>query len=89
FSSLYGHTSKIVVSQGDYIRRGDILAYMGTTGRSTGSHLHFEIWQYGRPINPLRLVRLESLTQVHESLAKRPNGNGVVLFPGGAGGVDE
>lgn len=52
FSTLYGHASALAVVVGQKVRRGDLLAYMGTTGRSTGNHVHYEIWRGGRPVNP-------------------------------------
>lgn len=52
FSTLYGHASRLAVTAGQRVRRGDIVAYMGTTGRSTGNHVHYEVWRGGRPVNP-------------------------------------
>lgn len=57
YSTLYGHTSKVLVRLGQTIRRGEMIAYMGTTGRSTGDHLHYEIWRHGKPVNPLRYLK--------------------------------
>jgi len=56
YSTLYGHTSKVLVRPGAGVRRGQIVAYMGTTGRSTGNHLHYEIWHHGKPVNPMRFA---------------------------------
>lgn len=50
--TVYGHTSKALVKAGDQVRRGQVIAYMGTTGRSTGAHLHYEIRRDGKAINP-------------------------------------
>ena len=52
----YGHLSAIAVSSGQRIRRGDILGYMGSTGRSTGSHLHYEVRIAGAPVNPIPFI---------------------------------
>jgi murein DD-endopeptidase MepM/ murein hydrolase activator NlpD len=52
----YGHLSAIAVVSGQRIRRGDILGYMGSTGRSTGSHLHYEVRIAGAPVNPVPFV---------------------------------
>jgi murein DD-endopeptidase MepM/ murein hydrolase activator NlpD len=51
-TSRYGHLSKIDVQMGDSITRGQLIAYIGSTGRSTGPHLHYEIRLNDRPINP-------------------------------------
>jgi len=59
-STLYGHTSKTLVKIGDRVMRGQVIAYMGTTGRSTGAHLHYEVWRQGRPINPWTYLKVGS-----------------------------
>ena len=48
----YAHTSKVLVKRGDLVRRGQKIAEVGTTGRSTGPHLHFEVLVQGVPQNP-------------------------------------
>ena len=52
YSTLYGHLADIKVKKGDRVRRGQTIAAMGTTGRSTGVHLHYEVWKDGTPVNP-------------------------------------
>ena len=52
----YGHLSAFAVKTGTTVRRGDIIGYVGSTGRSTGSHLHYEILANGGLINPLKLL---------------------------------
>jgi murein DD-endopeptidase MepM/ murein hydrolase activator NlpD len=63
-ATRYGHLSKFNVKVGDNVRRGDIIAYVGSTGRSTGAHLHYEILANGRLINPLQLLT-QSATATH------------------------
>ena len=52
----YGHTSKILVKPGDLVTRGQVVADVGTTGRSTGPHLHFEVLVDGSPQDPQRFL---------------------------------
>ena len=52
----YAHLSKILVKPGDFVSRGQAIGHVGSTGRSTGPHLHYEVWANGRPINPLSLL---------------------------------
>jgi murein DD-endopeptidase MepM/ murein hydrolase activator NlpD len=52
----YGHLSRFAVSEGQTLRKGDIVGYVGSTGRSTSPHVHYELLLNGRPTNPLRLL---------------------------------
>ncbi len=57
FETLYAHLNKIHVSVGDRVSRGDHIGDMGTTGRSTGVHLHYEIRIGGKPVNPMTYIK--------------------------------
>ncbi len=57
FRTLYAHLSKFNVVAGQSVKRGDVLGAMGSTGRSTGTHLHFEIRQTGVGLNPLSFLK--------------------------------
>ncbi len=52
----YGHNSKLRVRAGDIVRRGDTIALAGSTGRSTGSHVHYEVWVQDKRIDPAMMV---------------------------------
>lgn len=59
YQSMYGHASRIVVSRGDSVQAGRVIALSGNTGRSTAPHLHFEIRRDGRSLDPLTLIQEE------------------------------
>ena len=59
-ASGYGHMSRIAVGGGTRVRRGQVIGYVGSTGISTGPHLHWEVWQNGRPVNP-RSISMSSV----------------------------
>ena len=55
----YAHMQRAIVHNGDWVKRGQVLGYIGMTGRTTGPHLHYEVRLNGAPVNPLRYI-LES-----------------------------
>ncbi|MDR1593840.1 MAG: peptidoglycan DD-metalloendopeptidase family protein [Prevotellaceae bacterium] len=59
--SFYGHLSKILVKQDQTVKAGDLIGLGGSTGRSTGTHLHFELRYLGQCVNPRDLVDFDSL----------------------------
>ncbi len=56
-TTLYGHASKLCVSKGQYVSKGEIVAKVGTTGNSTGNHLHFEVMINGQTTDPMTYIR--------------------------------
>lgn len=57
YVTRYGHSSKLLVEQGDRVAKGDVVATMGSTGRSTGPHVHFEVLRNGKSVNPSKYLR--------------------------------
>ena len=82
--SLYGHMSQIVAQPGSYVRQGQLIGYVGSSGLSTGPHLHFEVRQSGQPVNPLG-VRLVSKPVVDTHLADAVKARLKALLNVGAG----
>ena len=56
YSTLYGHMKSVATSAGKYVKQGELIGYVGTTGNSTGNHLHLELRVNGARTNPLNYV---------------------------------
>jgi murein DD-endopeptidase MepM/ murein hydrolase activator NlpD len=57
YMTRYAHNSALIAHPGQRVRVGDVIAKAGSTGRSTGSHVHFEVWYHDRVVNPLAFVK--------------------------------
>ena len=57
FETLYAHASRVIVRPGQRVSQGEVIAFVGTTGSSTGNHLHFEVIRNGTPIDPMQFFR--------------------------------
>jgi murein DD-endopeptidase MepM/ murein hydrolase activator NlpD len=60
FSTVYAHNKKNVVKVTQRVRRGDIVGLVGSTGKSTGPHVHYEIWERGKRVNPGKFLQERS-----------------------------
>ncbi len=66
-TTRYGHLSAFAVTTGQHVQRGEIIGYIGLSGRSTGPHLHYEVWAQGTPVNPYKYLRVTSAKLRHVS----------------------
>ncbi|WP_078085687.1 M23 family metallopeptidase [Microbulbifer mangrovi] len=57
YKTRYGHNSELKVKLGDIVKKGQIIALMGSSGRSTGPHVHFEVYKNNRPVDPATYIR--------------------------------
>lgn len=60
FKTRYAHCKENLVKVGDVVKKGQIVALMGSTGRSTGPHVHFEVYKHGRPVDPASYIHRAS-----------------------------
>jgi hypothetical protein len=71
--TLYGHLSRYNVRPGKKVKRGDVIGYVGNTGRSRGPHVHYEVWVSGRAVHPLDYI-LEYAQTLNAKLRERRSG---------------
>ncbi|MEO5604664.1 MAG: M23 family metallopeptidase [Novosphingobium sp.] len=57
YETRYAHMSRILVAPGNRLRKGQMIGEVGSTGRSTGPHLHYEVRHHGRPMDPVPFMR--------------------------------
>ena len=80
----YGHLSRSLVTPGQRVKRGDVIALMGSTGRSTGSHLHYEVRLDGKAVNPVPFMQTNDYLLALQHRAVNP---ATVAMGGPAGGA--
>ena len=87
-ATLYAHLSQISVATGQSIEAGQLIGYVGSTGRSTGPHLHYEVRANGRPVDPGTAIAVEGdkLVVNGQSLGLA-SGTGPVALPKAPGGT--
>ena len=68
--SLYGHLSKYNVRSGQKVQRGDLIGFVGSTGRSEAPHLHYEVWKDGERINPINFYYGSLSAEEYEEMLK-------------------
>jgi len=73
--TLYGHLSGFAITTGQQVSRGQVIGYVGISGRSTGPHLHYEVRIHNTPVNPYRYLR-ETIQQLASADGDSPQGKG-------------
>ena len=63
YSTRFAHMKKLLVKRGDKVKRGQTIGTVGSSGRSTGPHLHYEVCLHNKPINPDKFMRVDKLTR--------------------------
>ncbi|MFI5134851.1 MAG: peptidoglycan DD-metalloendopeptidase family protein [Chitinophagales bacterium] len=70
YQTMYGHLSRIVVREGQKVNRGDVIGYVGSTGKSTAPHLHYEVWKNGVKIDPINFFFNDLTPAQYEEMLK-------------------
>jgi murein DD-endopeptidase MepM/ murein hydrolase activator NlpD len=78
-STRYGHMSAILVHEGDHVTRGQQIGRIGSTGRSTGNHLHYEVRIDGRPVNPIPFMKSTDYVIAMQKRAGAPSMDAVAM----------
>ena len=73
-STRYGHLSRILVREGEKVEKGQVIGRMGSTGRSTGTHLHYEVRIDGRAVNPMPFLKASNYVLAVQGRAERGQG---------------
>jgi murein DD-endopeptidase MepM/ murein hydrolase activator NlpD len=73
YTNLYGHLSKYNVKRGQRVKRGDLIGFVGSTGRSEAPHLHYEVWKDEERINPINFYYGSLSAQEFENMLKYAN----------------
>jgi murein DD-endopeptidase MepM/ murein hydrolase activator NlpD len=81
--TLYAHLHRFKVTEGQHIKAGDVIGLGGSSGKSTGSHLHYEVRFRGKPINPMSFIAFDEQALINDTLVLKRTKTGYVAYPKG------
>lgn len=76
YKTLYGHLSKFNVKAGQKVKRGEIIGFVGSTGKSTAPHLHYEVWKSGEKVNPVNYYYNDLSPDEYEEMVRKSASSG-------------
>ena len=79
FETLYGHMSAYVAKQGQKVKRGELIGKIGSTGKSTGPHLHYEVHVKGKPDNPAKYYFMDLTPEEYDQMLRIADNHGQVM----------
>jgi len=79
YKTLYGHLTSFKIKEGSKVNRGDIIGYMGTSGKSTGIHLHYEVWLRGKPTDPKNYYYMDLNPEEYDRMVQLSSNYGNVF----------
>jgi murein DD-endopeptidase MepM/ murein hydrolase activator NlpD len=77
YQTRYGHLSEILVTKGQFVKRGELIGRMGSTGRSSGPHLHYEVRYRGTPVDPMSYIQINIDPAEFEKIVAKVNENAI------------
>ena len=79
YTTLYAHLYKIIVRKGQNVKRGDVIALVGNTGKSTGPHLHYEVRYQDKPVDPRNFYFYDLTPEQYDQMIQLSNNFGHML----------
>ena len=79
YRTRYGHMSRTKAQVGQKVKRGEVIGYVGSTGKSTGTHVHYEVIRGGQPVNPINYFFNDVTDDMYSKMVQRSQTSGQSL----------